>query len=102
MWASRRLASPPDDQSAECQNSCRFGASRDDNGWSGGSLYFTLGLLNGLGGLMALTGSSGEVGLEGVGLQVVTLLAMAIVSFFGFMSQAWAVLRAYQTLAKSP
>ncbi|MCT7378628.1 hypothetical protein [Chelativorans salis] len=61
-----------------------------------------LGLLNGLGGLMALVGSSGEAGMGGVGFQAGTLLAMAMVSIFGFMSQAWALLRAYKTLAKSP
>ena len=59
------------------------------------------GLLNGLGGLMALVGSSGEACMTGVGLQAGTLLGMAVVSILGFMSQAWALLRPCETIMKS-
>ena len=51
------------------------------------------GVATGLGGLLALVGSTGA-GMQGVPLQVLGLLSVAVIALCFFASQGWAVARA--------
>jgi len=59
------------------------------------AFFLTFGLATGFGGLTALSGSAGDPSMNGVLGQSLVWLLIGTISFFGFMSQAWALFRAF-------
>ncbi|WP_156351937.1 hypothetical protein [Devosia sp. Leaf64] len=63
------------------------------------AFFVAFGLASGFGGLSAFAGTWGSPGMDGVLGQSLVWVLIGTVGFFGFMSQAWALLRAFGVFA---